>query len=94
MNRFRHLSKFFTLFLVLAFLFSVVELHADHDDNDPQQAQHCCVQCCPSHHLAPNKTAEAIIEMPRLVQGTILLSLRVHSSMIPSSIFRPPIFAV
>ena len=49
----------FPFLLLVMFAFSLIELHTDHDTASSAGRDECCVQCCPSHNLAPRPAAEA-----------------------------------
>lgn len=78
--------------LIAAFSFAALEWHADHDTNAKAPvANHCCAQCCPSHHLAP--APEQQVSIGALASVTRLVSYHspFYVTLFPSRIDRPPI---
>ena len=51
----RSKSKLFCLVILAGMLLLALDIHADCGDAPkvPMAAHHCCIQCCPSHNLAP-----------------------------------------
>lgn len=82
--------KFFIVFIVFGFFLATIEFHADHDVADPQQTQHCCVQCCPSHNLATVISTLAIKIPQNSIHDLKVRNITIVLSEIPRNIFRPP----
>jgi len=91
MGYFRHHQKLISLLFLLGFFLATMEIHADHDLNAAQQSQHCCVQCCPTHNLAPANQDVMAVEEQIMVQSHIDDDSFLFLKEIPHSIFRPPI---
>ncbi|PIR20589.1 MAG: hypothetical protein COV45_05160 [Deltaproteobacteria bacterium CG11_big_fil_rev_8_21_14_0_20_47_16] len=80
-----------TVVILIAFIFSATEWHVDHDhDAKPSECQ-CCLQCCPSHNLAPlPDQMTSLIGQPIATEFVESINI-VHQLLIPSKIDRPPI---
>ena len=91
MIHFRSHKKLILLFFLLGFLFATFEIHADHDADVAQQTEHCCVQCCPSHNLAPVSQTITAVAVALLQEGFVHSNDSLPLQEIPPSIFRPPI---
>lgn len=78
--------------LLAAFSFAALELHADHGANAKVPvANHCCIQCCPSHHLAPAPEHQVSIGALASVSRFVAYHSTFYSTLFPSRIDRPPI---
>ncbi len=88
------MNFYFKKIIALAVLFlslSVfVEWHSDHDAN-AQGSDVCCVQCCPSHHLAPLSQNSAVVKSSHLFGRIVRDNLQLYLEYFPSAIDRPPI---
>lgn len=94
MDFFRKNKKTIIFLLVIGFSFATVELHADHDANDSEQSQHCCVQCCPTHNLAPAPKEQGVFQYLLSLRNLTPVLPEVTLSIFPKTIFRPPIHLV
>ncbi len=94
MGRFRSHKTLISLFFLAGFLFATFEIHADHDMDTDQQEQHCCVQCCPSHNLAPVNQAITVVSASPFQDGFVISDDSLSLKEVPQSIFRPPITLV
>lgn len=83
--------KLCLLALLAAFCLASVEWHRDHEISAQGPCQECCVQCCPSHHLAPVAASRLLLSHPdpvdRRAPEPPLLRLETH----PQRVDRPPI---
>ncbi len=78
--------------LIATFSFAALEWHADHDANaKTPAANHCCVQCCPSHHLVPPSTPQISSNVPPAVASFIEFTDSFQQGLILNKIYRPPI---
>ena len=77
--------------VMTVFSFAALELHADHDLNAKAPVSHCCVQCCPSHHLAPTPKQRNDIGALASASRLVFFHSPFHSVFFPSRIERPPI---
>lgn len=77
--------------LTVAFSFISIEWHTDHDLNAKAPAHHCCLQCCPSHNLAPLSTHGISLSAPSVVAGFVELTDSFQQDLILNKIYRPPI---
>ncbi len=91
MRHFRHHQKLISLVFLLGFFLATVEIHADHDLDVAEQTQHCCVQCCPTHNLAPTSQDVTTVKDQLVVQHYFGDDSSRSLKEIPHSIFRPPI---
>lgn len=91
MARCRRFRKLISLVFLVGFLFATLEIHADHDTDVAQKTQHCCVQCCPSHNLAPINQVITAVDASPLLDDFIVCDESLPLKEIPESIFRPPI---
>lgn len=91
MNLMRQHRKLFAVFFMAAFLSAFIEIHADHDGAEVQKTRHCCVQCCPSHNLAPTIRMTTSVDSTPFLHGLHIVDDSPHVRDIADSIFRPPI---
>ncbi|MCC7343595.1 MAG: hypothetical protein IT573_01555 [Deltaproteobacteria bacterium] len=91
MRRFGLPFQLCLLALLAAFCLASVEWHRDHEASAQGPCQECCVQCCPSHHLAPVAAPSLLLSHPDAVDGRSpelpLPRLETH----PRRVDRPPI---
>ena len=52
---------------------------------------HCCVQCCPSHNVAPTPGQILVLDGPVQSESFILENLTIQERLLISRIDRPPI---
>jgi len=91
MGAFRKKLQIVVFVVMTVFTLTALELCTDCDLNAKAPASCCCVQCCPSHHLA--LTPKQQTSMSGLVTVSRLVShpASFHSDIFPSRIDRPPI---
>jgi len=77
--------------LIAVFAFAALELHTGHDANTKAAANHCCVQCCPSHHLAPAPEYQVSVGALTSVSRFVSYHSPFYSTLFLSRIDRPPI---
>lgn len=86
-NRWKKLILAFSLLFAFSIL---VEAYCCEDYSSPQASAHCCVQCCPSHHLVPPiKAFGSLVEAPSR-EFFAVPHLEAPALMLPFSIFHPP----
>lgn len=79
------------MFLVV-FSFISLEWCTDHDANaTPLAEQHCSVQCCSPHNLAPLIASDVALNVPFIFTRFIELSNFFRPNLISTRIYRPPI---
>lgn len=86
-NRFK---KIIICALSLVIFCTFIEWHQDHDAN-AKTNDVCCVQCCPSHHLAPVSQNNSVLRKSDLTFPQYLEVSQVYLEFYPHSIDRPPI---
>ncbi len=91
MRSFRKKLHLVAMIFTVVFSFAALELHADHDLNAKAPANHCCVQCCPSHQLAPAPEHQVSIGTLASVTRFVAYHSTFYSTLFPSRIDRPPI---
>lgn len=82
---------FLVAVLLFSFFFVTVERHSDHDLNAKAPAHHCCVQCCPTHNLAPlGENANSLVRSTSERQ-VLSDAFDFHPEIYLNQIYRPPI---
>lgn len=77
--------------LLVAFSFVATELQAGHDSCVSPSSHHCCVQCCPSHNLAPLTVSTIFLNTPSEVVCIVEPVRYIQQGSVLNSIYRPPI---
>ena len=77
--------------LFVAFAFISIEWHTDHDLNAKAPVHHCCLQCCPSHNLAPLSNHGVTLSAPSVMTDFVEMTSSFHNDLISTQIYRPPI---
>ena len=92
MSFLRRKSSIFIVLMVLSFVVVSIEWHSDHDLNAKAPAQHhCCIQCCPSHNLAPVSANEKYVVSTTTGRQILPDLLDSHLEIYLNQIYRPPI---
>ena len=92
MNWIRKFLPIAATLLFVAFSFISLELHADHNANaNTSSQQHCCIQCCPSHNLAPLSTPGISLNVPLNFTSFVESTDLFRANLISTKIYRPPI---
>ena len=87
--------KIFSFLVVLAiFSEGVFDLDRYQEQSAAaENSEHCCVQCCPTHHLMPAQKVFASVRPPAQPMGLIPSADFPALNEIVRSIFHPPKFA-
>ncbi len=83
--------KKIALGFALLFSFMIISDAYVCEDSSPKQASsHCCIQCCPAHHLVPpTKMLSSIVE-PGTPKLFIAPDFRMHYFLLIMPVFHPP----
>ncbi len=88
----RRKSSIFVVLMMLSFVVVSIEWHSDHDLNAKTPAQHhCCIQCCPSHNLAPLSANENYFVSSTTGREILPDHSAFHPEIYLNQIYRPPI---
>lgn len=85
----RKILKIVGFSVLLLFLVTSLELHAD-DDLGAAAEAHCSVTCCPSHHLGPQATGQLTLAKPLSDRYFAPENRDDPSTTVPLSVFHPP----
>ncbi|HEX5035965.1 MAG TPA: hypothetical protein VFX30_02265 [bacterium] len=87
MTPFSRIVKAVALATLLGFCSILADLHLE--ETSPQQADSCCMTCCPAHHLAPSPVVVSQFnDAPPTWQD--LPVIRCLSVDLTPSVFHPP----
>lgn len=77
--------------VLLSFAVVSLDKHSDHEQSAKAPSHHCCIQCCPSHNLAP-LAKNGITAVGSTTQQQILPDIAGFPHEIYlNQIYRPPI---